>query len=384
MSTIGIEIAGVDFTPHPGFAAPNYFSGTNARAFYRAQVTSPHLHISKFEIYLNNFATLTLNTPYTPGMPGGGEEPGTLGGVMFEQEGAVMFDSFYYSYPNDSVVVKCRVYAESVPGVSGSWFEHEYSAPAKNRAALFGINDLEVTQPPLNLTGAAGMFAASHSLAAIAYPKSLTYNWGWNHSIFFDRTGEDVNVVFYAGHGTPDAIYDGQQATQNEFGCSIGIPIYAYYNIPNPSIEADRTWHIGTGLPPYNSTGKPQFNLALHMTCNSFGSPNLPSGESYFSRYFYPYWNAYGGFCENQGFLGWSLTLDVRDYYALSTLLVDELAQGEKLAVAMQVMIAGAPNSHHNYAIGDALIDQDGNTTLRRVYDPNSSLKRWWRPIDMP
>jgi hypothetical protein len=50
---VAIANAGANFIPHPGYPAPNYFSGTNSRAFYRVQVTAPHNHIAVVELYLN-------------------------------------------------------------------------------------------------------------------------------------------------------------------------------------------------------------------------------------------------------------------------------------------------------------------------------------------
>jgi hypothetical protein len=66
-----LSCAGVSFVAHPGYPNPTHFSGTNSRAFYRATVTYPHNHISKFELLLNGNPTLVLDTPYIPGSGGG-------------------------------------------------------------------------------------------------------------------------------------------------------------------------------------------------------------------------------------------------------------------------------------------------------------------------
>lgn len=375
--------AGVNFVAHPGYPAPNYFSGTNSRGFYRASITYPHNHIAKFELYLNDQLTLALNTPVVPGLPGGGEEPGTLPGLVPIQEGAVMFDSFYYAFPNSTITVKCKVYAETHPGGSGQWFEDSYTVSVANKGALFGINDLE------NSGGGAGALAADSRLSVIGFPKTRTYHWGWTGSYDFPLHVNNSNLVYYAGHGTPTTIYDGVQSVQNDWGYWCGIPIYARQMDGTPSVQAVISAKMGSGLPPFNSGSYgacPPVNIAVHMACHA-ENPNLPAGNTYFSSYFLPYWNGYGGYCENQGFLGWTIGTPVLDYYWLTTYLMDELIAGEKLEVARLRMIVNMnlnATKHLEYDQSYAFVDQDVNTTLRRVYDPGSSIKRWWRPIDLP
>lgn len=363
-----LSIAGIEFFPHYGYPSPVYFSGTNSRAFYRVQVTAPHNHIAKLEIYLNNMPTLVLNTPVLPG-GGGGGEPGQGTGLIPVQEGAVMFDSFYYSLGTQSITVKCRVLAESHPGGTQEWFEHTYSAPAKNKAAIFSLPEFE-DENGMYYPGAAGGGRTKAQLDIIQYPATTTWNQGWTHTTLRDRLLEGVNAFCFVGHGTPQDIRDPNNGIiyLSKFDI-LGEPV-------TPSIQQMREEAIEYPWPPFNSSGHPAINIAAFFSCDAISSVNN------FSLILYPFWNGYGQFLENQAVMGFSVGVQTVDTNALADTFWGELRRGKRAEPARAAMMNTEAGSHYNP--GDSQILGDPHATLRRVYFPGPAMSLWWRPIPMP
>lgn len=271
---VSLSYAGIEFFPHYGYPSPVYFSGTNARAFYRAQVTPPHNHIARFDLYLNDFPTLVLNTPVVPGAGGGGE-PGQSTGLIPVQEGAVMFDSFYYAYPTESITVKCRVLAETHPGGAQQWFEHTYTAPSKNKAAIFSLFEFEDASGPFypdSRGGYATQFELSHNFF---YPSISEWDSGWTHENFRAALLQGTNVLFYNGHSfNGNSFYDGQSTPG-----MIYVPKFLYNpGYPplsvSPSVEQMREDAISYPWPPFNSSGHPAINIAFFISCRSVQDVN--------------------------------------------------------------------------------------------------------------
>lgn len=369
--------AGVDFVPHPGYSTPLYFSGTNARAFYRASVTSPHNHIKTIKLELNDIETLSKTTP---AMQTGGEEGGGMMALIPVQDIAIMFDSRAYKLANNgNIVVKCKVYAETVVAggsVGGQWYDHTYTVPVKNRAALFALDSLE------NKPECAGGAAALQRLSN--FPATLTANQGWTYSTFSNKIAEDCNVVFYAGHSTLTAIFDGQHLTP-EPSSWLGAPIYAWATgtgSGTPSVEAMRFSQIGdvVWFPPYNMTARPAINFAVHMSCSTVTS----GGASKFATYLYPYWNEYDQLVEDQVYLGWKVPVMTEDYQQLSDLLFLDLIDGDTAEVAARDTIESATNTAGSYVPADFKAVGDKDARLICVYNPGNTAKVPYRGIDMP
>jgi hypothetical protein len=356
--------AGIDFVPHPGYDVPLYFSGTNSRAFYRASVSPPHNHIAVFELYLNDILTLQLNTPCVPGP----RNP-----YLAVQEGAVMFDSFYFAYPLSTITVKCRVKAETYPGGSSEWFEHTYSAPSKNAAALFGYWQTE------GMTGGNTVAVATAKLGEVQYPCiGITY-YGWTFDNYASLIAENRNVVHHHSHGNALGVTDGCAIWSDPEGIWYGNDIWGRQEDGWPSIEAMRIQQMGSGLPPYNSTQKPPINLAVHMSCL-----NVVGNESTCVTFLYPYSNTFVNYSENQSFISWRIKVKIADTAELTEHLFEALVSGLKAIETAQYMIDNAPTNNYIYEHDDAHAVADGEARLRRVYDPTSALLRWWRPIALP
>lgn len=358
-------MAGVDFMPHPGYAAPGYFSGTNARAFYRAYVTSPHNHIAKMEILLNDIPTQTLSTPFVPGW--GGEEGGTLGGLIPVQEIAVMFDSFYFANGSSTITVKCRVLAETQPGGAQQWFEHSYSAPSKNKAAIFSLQELEDGSTP----GGQGGAATEIRMNMIGYPYSFTWANGWTGATFESMLLQDINTVCYVGHSNQLNIENGVRPHNHPQD-----DIYAMTADGTPSVEAMRVAAIDYPWPPFNPSGKPAFNIVAHFSCRTISTIGA------YSTYLYPFWNGYNMFLEDQSFMGFKVGVYLADYLALASEYWGALNGGYRAETARLIMMNSPAGMH--YGLSDSEILGDDDSRFRRVYYPGSSSLLWWRSIPMP
>lgn len=376
---VSLSYSGIEFFPHYGYPSPVYFSGTNARAFYRAQITAPHNHIAKFELYLNDLPTLVLNTPVVPG-GGGGGEPGQGTGLIPVQEGAVMFDSFYYSFPLEAVTVKCRVLAETHPGGTQQWFEHTYTAPAKNKAAIFSMNEWEVQSGPY-WPDSVGGYATKMQLQEILYPNTTTWKVGWNDNDFRNELLNGTNVLFYHGHSTSLRIRDG--TPHNEETGKIWLPKFEYNPgqppFPrSPSIEQMREDAIAYPWPPFNASGHPALNIAFFISCETIQDVNQ------FTYTLYPYYNGYGKYLENQAFLGWRIKPKEWHAEAMATVFWMEMRSGKDIESARRAMM-DSPIALLNYNGSDTDVVGDDFTKLRRVYNPSPApTLLWWRPIPMP
>lgn len=359
-----ISLAGIAITPHPGYPKPNYFSGTNSRAFFRAVGTAPHVHIQKIEIYLNDIKTVSDHYPPPP----------TQGEVDPAAEAAIMFDSHYFSYSTSGILpirVKCVVEAVTATGQVET-FEEEYEnpIPARNSAALLSLEDIEAAASPVGIV---------HSqLHSIGYPDTMTYSWGWTHSTFRSKM-DGSNFLFYAGHGNPTNISDGQRKFTVDGYFWQGDSIFANEDVDpsNPHILGMRVDQVGFDqLPPFNSSGKPPLNLAIQFACNAL----FPNGTTPFVSYLFPATNGYGTFLENQAFLSWDMNVPVSDLGLLAQEVSFWLKRGFDIEFAKQKM----EQVNLTLFLEKSFIKGDGSSRLRQVYDPGSSVKRFWRPISLP
>lgn len=360
-----LAYGGVEFVPHPGYPEPNYFSGTNSRAFYRAYITGAHNHIAKMEILLNDSLTHTLNTPFQPG--GTSEEGGTLGGVIPVQEIAVMFDSFYFSNGTSSIQVKCRVLAETQPGGAQQWFEHSYTVEAKNKNAIFSLQELEDGTFPGGQAGA----ATEIRMNQISHPYSFTWQNGWNAVTFADKL-LGVNAVSVSAHANSVFFEDGVRP----HNCPNGH-IYALAADGSPSVQFMRNSAINYPWPPFNLPSNPSFNIVAHFSCDTTQGP-----IGGYSMYLYPYWNGYGEFLENQAFMGFNRVILVIHLLNLSSVFWGSLNNGKDIENARIDMMSGSAGS--TYPITSSEILGDQYARFRRVYNPGNSTLLWWRAIPLP
>lgn len=340
--------AGIDFEPHIDWPAPLHFSGTNSRAFYKATVTYPTVHIERAEIYVDNELTLWEVYP-VQGLP-----PRQVYRLTTTLK--IMFDSTHF--PNSGITtIKMRVRGD------GIWYEHSYSAIRYNRAGAFGLHSFETT-----FGGAAATKVKDRLDQIQHYCDLITYS-GWDHSIV-DTIEDHATIHYFNTHGT-----------EYSFQTDAGGLIYPFDSYGSPDL---RTWpeaSIGSGYPPFNSTGNPPVHLAVFDSCKT-GSSSL------FASILFPAYNGYGGLYENQAIAGWTVSPLISDSELLAALLWNPLIDQEVLDAAIISMIGQATLfniqvydslTYRTIQDGDFVSYADGMMRVHGVYT-NSSLihSDWW------
>jgi hypothetical protein len=230
------------------------------------------------------------------------------------QEGAIMFDSHHFANNGGTLTVTCRVTVQTIPGGAPVIYTNTYSAPAKNKAAIFNTYDVEST------FGGDSALTTSFQLNSINYPNSMTAYSGWTAANFEARLAEDVNIVAYDGHGGPLNIRDGLLPPNNG-------KIWALTADGTPSIQQMREALIPNGpWPPFNSPANPSFNLFTNLSCLT-----TSGSVSNFLIALYPMWNGYGKFCEDQAYFGFNVTTCSGEGRAMATGLYGALKTGKTI-----------------------------------------------------
>jgi hypothetical protein len=285
-----------------------------------------------------------------------------MGGLVPVQEGAIMFDSHHFANSGGALTVTCRVTVQTIPGGSPVIYTNTYSAPAKNKAAIFNTYDVE------SAFGGDSALTTSFQLNSINYANSMTAYSGWTASTFQSRLGEDVNVVAYDGHGSSLNIRDGVLPPGNG-------KIWAMTADGTPSIQQMREAAIpNSPWPPFNTPANPSFNLFTNLSCCT-----TSGSVSNFLVTLYPMWNGYGKLLEDQAYMGFNVTTLIGESRAMATHLYGKLKVGDTIASATAFMIAQPDVTDYTYQILG-----DGEARLKRVYYPGNNASLFWRPILMP
>jgi hypothetical protein len=278
----------VSFHKYITIAEPNYFSGTNSRVQMSA-TAGAHEVIREITLYINGEPTDSkqINMDY----PAFGL-PANLGTT-------VMFDSSHF--PNGSTVT-CKLKA-TVDLLIWDPFEIGWmpigqqtydsvtqgiviTKTAKNKQVTFSHQDMGVVWGG----SATGLYASSNY-------NTLDLYGSWTYDTFVSLMAGS-NVVYVHAHAKapfPSAFEDTVEPSTD------AIPIEPF------NIQVWRDQHNGSGYPFNNSTLNPPVNLALLLSCNvarnatGSGPPN-----NQYSTFLRPYFNNYGGWCENQAYAGCS------------------------------------------------------------------------------
>jgi len=134
---------------------------------------------------------------------------------------------------------------------------------------------------------------------------------GWPSNWFYNAMEETISVVYLHTHGeaecaVPDPPISEPPATWmlsdlDELGLyPEEEPDWKYFIVPD-SILYRRQLAIGSGTPPFNSTGKPPIWLAFNDGCKT-GNDN-----AFAEAYLWPYTTINGDWCANQAQCGWSI-----------------------------------------------------------------------------
>lgn len=360
-------LAGVTFVKHPNHPAPLYFSGTNARAFFSAQVDGGTQHISEALFSIGG------QTVYSETFPISGTAPHFI--YNSEVQHAEMFDSTVFPH-GQFVQIKLKVKADGV------WYQDSYAAVAKNSVAVF--------ENPDTFDFAGEVLDNVFGQANIAVSGVFDQTSWTNDDYFLGLAGKNHSFIF--SHGNNVSIRSGVTSPE-----------------PMVEITAERFFDemcniVGSGdLPPYNATGLPPLNFLAFHSCRT--GQNSDYQDSLF-----PNFNAFQWFyAENQCFWAYKVQLPINSFAGYATALSDHLLQGYAADFCRQALCDEDVSIPHNLKVrdcnqngvlcesacpnhpwhyieaSDIVILGDQNAKIKTVYTGDSALNSsWFRAIDMP
>lgn len=331
----GVTQAGLIWSvPDDPNGIPQYFSGTNSRAFIAASSAPtpdpngglPTLEptIVKHELWLNDHMISRWEKP--------ANRPN-----IFTARHHIMFDSAYYAGGNGNgpITVQLKVWevGDTVPQ------ENSYPVQAINNAIIANRNEWEVKklawseslQSWVSLSGSFFFSEVADDFSLMKRPVIGVSHFRWNAADVLDQLG-GKNIVVWNAHGLagqpgnfqiePPRVYSGSDDRSGNApsGPPFTGPGYLIERVngyrPLPPLKYEsggsiaqwvrvRPWRIeqiGTGLPPFNSLGEPPLNIVLLSVCQAgvvgASDPGLPGDL------LYPNGNVYSevsSFSENQG-----------------------------------------------------------------------------------
>lgn len=368
MLDTGFIAAGVlgrrDFTKHPGHPLPNYFAGTNARAFFSAQVGGGTQHISDMEFLIGGTTVYSETFPIL----------GTAPHYIYNPEvlHAEMFDSTHLP-SGQNIQVKLRVKAD------GIWYEDSYAAIAKNAVAVFEHPDT------FDFAGEVvdNLFGQSNISVVGVFDQSE-----WTREDYFTTlTGANHSLVF--SHGNNDHIRAGVYAPED------GKPMRVSHFL-DTMVNA-----IGTGSPPYNSTGLPPINMLVFHSCRT-------GWQTDYVEALYPNANAFAPYyTENQCWWAYKRQLFVSNLSEYAEAVSSLLLEGYSAEYARAVLCDEEYASSHDLRVSecgpscqtncevhdqagryvqldDIVLMGDKKTRVKFVYTGTNFLQGWHRQVAMP
>jgi hypothetical protein len=202
------------------------------------------------------------------------------------------------------------------------------------------------------------------------YSGSSTTGATWSNHDYLSGL-QNKNVYFVASHGNPSLHLAGN-----------ADPVWSGEGGQTFSYENYRLSHIGSGLPPYNSTGQPALNFLHIYACNCGDTNN-------FVRGLIPYANAYGEWLEDQAVLDYNVYVQIGDAddhaEVVFQTLDDEftlLAARANLATTSGLNVwdvIGPPlPSSRDMELNDIAIYGDPTMRLRSVYTGTNVAPTGW------
>lgn len=249
------SLAGVDFQFPADGPMPKYFSGANNRASAKATVNGTTIGITRWELWLNDQKTAEADIP-----------PGSTGLYVNEVAPKIIFTSTRFA-PGTDISIVLKVWTTDGEAPVEAW---SMPVPKKDVAAIFGRSEWE--SPPGEAM--AGAHATKDLVAGAKYDVSRFFvSAGWSSSDVAATLGECS--LFYANTHASDDSFQSDIA---------GDYMWAMRAYGDPNVLDLRTSAIGTGLPPFNSTGKPPITIAFLDSCFA-GSSSIRSRLSRVTRH---------------------------------------------------------------------------------------------------
>ncbi len=329
---------------------PLYFTSTNARASARAWLSSPSEGLETFKVKLNGELVYSKTFPYTPGE------------LHSQWQAHVMFDSTHWGASQTHCTVRLEVTEFGDPTEHAS----EVTVPIKNMAKQYDVMDekLNPASAPIVMSWMAIMGYRTHTHSQDGWPK-----------LQFLSEMQGASVEYFGGHGNASPSFDDDAPGQ-----------FADTIVP-ADVQAYRSIQMGTGLPPFNSTGRPPIAFAFIHACSA-------ATDMSFNVFNLPYANNYGGWMEDQAITGFNQLVRLSQFADLSAMYHQQLYWGKTLFEARRFIVvngdfesappsAGPPWSP--LLEGHMPIWGDFRTKLRGVYAPENvplpSPLTWFRVV---
>ncbi len=336
--------------PAGGGPMPNYWSGTNCRASGGAQIGEP---IWAAHLFLNGELVYEWIAP----------DPETYPLSIALK---VMFDSSHFAngIPVEVTFIVWGVFTGMHVGQSNP------DPIVKNKLMMFEHDDPDITPDAAPLV--------SDLMTGRNYGLFLRTLGPWTDDNYWGAlnagTDGNTNAAFYAGHGGPG----------NHDAC---VPPHM---LPE-NYETHRISDIGTGLPPFNSTGRPPV-FFLHLVACECGK------TSDFKTALWPYYMGWGGpYLEDQALLGYKECVKLAEERGLAEKIWEYLAVGHTAFNAVETFkqfLAANPGVFHssdihgtrNMVAADVKLYGDGAMRLKTVYTgnyapPTSPTTPWYSSL---
>ncbi len=303
------------FVPASGTPMPNYFSGTACRAQGAIYPVSGKNMVDS-QLTINGEVVCTITA--TPPM---------MYVAMFP---SVIFDSTHFA--NGSAVTVTASGHDN----AGNFYTGSGTSIVKNRAMFYGRYDFEVTSPAgpgQKGIPTARTFCTYANIQAdqVVVPQGAS-DQGWRASRFYnDLQTSGSSIVYVHTHGEQTYPTWNPPVTPPDTSISSDLDevdpnnatLASEYSILASTVFAAQSNAIGTGgLPPYNPSGVPPIWLEFNDACYT-GQNN-----AFANAFLYPYANAYGGWCENQAQLGWSISKYTNQTYICGNVFWSYLQMG--------------------------------------------------------
>lgn len=203
------------------------------------------------------------------------EPGGPMGAAL-----AAAFDST--NFEDDDVVFVRFVVTDVVGGILPTTKESNYGfAAVHNNAFAYQHHDYLPEAPASN-----GLTRAEFSMWYLGYDSTARNASGWTWQTVKDDS-QDAAFLYFNTHGgfLPNEQLPTISTDAGAPPPGGGAYVYAFHS---DDVLEWRTEINGTGLPPFNSTGKP-ITTYVHIDSCWSGSP----GHGKFTSWFWPYQNAY-------------------------------------------------------------------------------------------
>jgi hypothetical protein len=350
---------------------PYYFSGTNCRAM--GSLGSPTVEGWPTIMNLYVGGELVAHWDSFEGMEGPAFMQSKFGGggpkyPSIPRGLRAMFDSTHFA-PGSTVAVFFEAWTNL------GYFSATGSAVVKNSILL--------SQHPEPLIDPDTALVVGDLIQPNFHRDLSLYRNGWSPFDFIYGMAERT-VIFSSTHGTNTEFYAGKKfydadgdpwitTLRPNGGITSHAPTHPDW-LYSVGIGPYRAAQMGTGYPPFNSSGQPPINLAFILSCST-------GAEDEFIEFLRPYINYYAGALEDQAFTGFAGSLFAIDHYDIARAAFASLTAGKtvldaKIAVLALGKLCGEDN--HVMTSGDMPIYGDPYTRLHSVYTASLAPPVGW------